>query len=147
MELLTWPGKNEILVSRLQWLVLDPFADKLLSHVQIDQLISEGYRYFLKYKNGADVNIGITRSTALESLKDIRNYSVAANIATHPRFKSTTALVFLAVHQPEVEMVYAVGMVDGNVVMDEYLNVSELEAYYLKFSDVCESSRRSFMMD
>ena len=145
MQLLTWPNKKEVLVSNLHWQVLDPFANKLLIHDQINQMITEGYRYFLQYKNGADVNMGITSSTAHEALKKYRVYSVAAQIATHPRFRRTTTLALLRIEHTEEPMAYAIGLVDGNVVMDEQLAITDIATHYLKFVGLCESSGRYFV--
>ena len=145
MELFTLPRKKEVLVSNLQWQVLDPFADKLFIHDQIHQMLAEGYRYFLKYKNGAEVNVGFTSSTAHEALVKFRVYSVAAKVATHPRFKSTTALALMQLPETEEPTAYAIGLVDGNVVMDEQLASAEIDIYYRKFAALCESSGRHFV--
>jgi hypothetical protein len=144
LELLTWPRKKEVLVSNLRWQVLDPFADKLFMHDQINQMLAEGYRYFLKYKNGADINMGFTSSTAHEGLLKFRVYSIAAKVATHMRFKGTTTLALLRIDFTEEPMAYAVGLVDGNVVMDEQLPISDIAACYSRFAGLCESSGRLF---
>jgi hypothetical protein len=145
MELFTWPRKKEVLISNLRWQVLDPFADKLFIHDQIHQMLAEGHRYFLKYKNGADVNMGFTSSTAHEALAKFRVYSVAAKVATHPRFKSTTALALMQLPETEEPTTYAIGLVDGNVVMDEQLASADIDIYYRKFAVLCESSGRHFV--
>lgn len=144
MELFPRPHHKEALASHLKWQVLDPFAEKAFGHDQINQLIAEGNRYSFTYKNGADVNIGVTSSIEFEEHKKEKIYSLAAKAATTKRFQKTTSLILVTNTESADEGVFAIGIVSGNIVIDELVPTNQLSAVYEKFVALCENTGRLF---
>jgi len=127
----------------LVWQILDPFEDKLFSNHQIKGISANGGRLFAKFKNGSDVNYGVAPDFDEDTPKGVKVFSLAARVATAKRFQSSTCLVLL--NDPEfVGTAYAIGLVSGNVILDERFGIESAAQIHGKFRDICESSRRVF---
>lgn len=144
MKLFLRANHKEALACDLKWQVLDPFAEKAFKHDQINQLIAEGYRYSFTYKNGSDINIGVTSSSDFEEFQKLKIYSVAAKVATTKRFQKTTSLILLTNTDQDAEIVFAIGIVSGNIVIDEIVAINEAHLVYEKFVSLCENTGRLF---
>jgi len=144
MELFKRPQHKEVLASNLNWQVLDPFAEKAFGHDQISQLITEGHRLAAKYKNGADVNIGVTSRSEIEEFAKFKIYSIAAKAATTKRFQKTTSLILVKNTESEEDMVYAIGIVSGNVVVDSLIAQDQIHSIYQQFAALCENTGRMY---
>lgn len=128
----------------MDWHVLDPFGAKLFGHEQIERLIADGSRYFVKYKNGVDINYGVSGEAELDAYKSHLVFSIAHAIATHSLFKGATVLVLLINNESEDDDIFAVGLVSGNIVLDAVCSLFELSTVYEKFAADCEKAGRSF---
>lgn len=144
MELFQRPNLKEALASHLKWQVLDPFAEKAFGHDQINQLITEGNRYAFIYKNGSDVNIGVTATIDFEEYKQGKIYSLAAKAATSKRFQKTTSLILVKNTESSDEGIFAIGIVSGNIVIDEQVPAEQLGDIYEKYVALCENTGRLY---
>ena len=127
----------------LVWQILDPFEAKFFSNHQIKEISANGGRLFAKFINGSDVNYGVAPDFDEDTPKGVKVFSLAARVATAKRFQSSTCLVLL--DDPEfVGTAYAIGLVSGNVILDERFDIEHAAQIHGKFKDICEISRRVF---
>jgi hypothetical protein len=133
-------------VAGLSWQVLDPMEDRFWGHAQIPKLLEEGGRYFVRYKNAGEVNMGVLKSLDDIELADKKTFSFAGLVATHPAFRAKTCLVLVSDSAGDESRVMAVGLVVGNVVTDRALDLGGLQTVYEEFVDLCAKSGRSFFV-
>lgn len=144
MELFPRPHHKEVFASHLKWQVLDPFAEKSFGNDQITQWMAEGNRFTFTYKNGSDVNMGVTSVVDFEEHKNSKIYSLAAKAATSKRFRKTTSLILVTNTESPDEGVFAIGIVSGNIVIDELIPLEQVHDIYDNFVGLCENTGRLF---
>lgn len=130
-------GVKECFVSDLTWHVLDPFGKKMLGHEQVDNLILEGYQYYVKINVDKEINIGVGRYADLDQFQGYKLFSVAALVALDADIKGSTALYLLM--NPDVDdgSGFAVALVDGNVYFDISFEFVEINSLIKKYQDIC----------
>jgi hypothetical protein len=149
MKIYVHPTSQLNLVSNLHWQVLDPFGESFFGHKEIPNLIERGARFHARYKNGVEINIGITHEDVAEATaKSSKTVSFAALIATHKQFASRSCLVFMRAGDetdPEDGAVGLVcGLISGNVVLDEQFPLYELDAIHQRYVELCGKSGRIY---
>jgi hypothetical protein len=143
MEIFHSQQFKEHYVTDLTWKVLDAFADTMFGNEGIKDLIADGGRLAVTYKNGSEVNIGVGPDFDEDTPVDTKAYSLAARAATAKRFLATTTLILIA--NKEIPGVgYAIGLVAGNVIFDESFKLKDVAAIHGKYKTYCESSARVF---
>lgn len=145
MKIFTHPSTKTVVVSDLRWQVLDPFEQGFFGHKDIPRLIEQGTRFHAKYKNTSEVNIGTTTGD-FEGLdtQGQRLVSLAAALATNSLFAEQTCLVFIQAGEGAASVGIAVGMIAGNVVLDEEFLFADIDAVYERFAEMCKLSSRAF---
>ncbi len=141
MELYRSPNSKDILACGLNWVVSDPFES---SHLQVSRYILDGARNFVKFANGVDINYGLTADFNRDQYPDCRFISLAKMAATNPLFKGATVLLLL-VNSVNADLSgVAIGLLNGNIVLDRQIEPENAESVFEEFSVLCEKSGRVF---
>jgi hypothetical protein len=146
MEIFARPSEKDAFAVNLRWQVLDPFADKFFENELITQIVSDGGKLHAKYKNGADVNIGVTNVEMSAQEVKVKPYSLAAKAATSKRFQKTTTLILVKNYEALDGICYAIGLVGGNVVLDSTFLPENAESILEQFKSLCEAADRVFVV-
>jgi len=133
-------------VSGMTWQVLDPMGDSFLGHQQIPKLIEEGGRFCVRYKNIGEVNMGVLKNFEDPLYENKKVFSFASLVATHEDFGGKTCLVLIQNETREEPQGLAVGLVAGNVVIDQVFDIVDVNAVYEEFVFLCSKSGRSFFV-
>jgi hypothetical protein len=120
--------------------------DRFWGHAQIPKLLEDGGRYFVRYKNAGEVNMGVLKSWDDIELAEKKTFSFAGLVATHPAFREKTCLVLVGDGSGDGAKVMAVGLVVGNVVLDRSFGMDDLAIVYEEFVYLCAKSGRSFFV-
>lgn len=118
----------------LNWQVLDPFGNSLLGHKQLIEYIKTGGYIGITYKNGKDINLGVGRDIHSETEKDLKIISIAHQIAMNSQMRERSLLVFLKNTASGDESIFAIGLINGNVVIDQLIEGSDLVQIVSDFS-------------
>ena len=141
MEFYRSPNSKDILACGLNWVVSDPFES---IHLQVSRYILDGARNFVKFANGVDINYGLTADINREQYAGCRFISLAKLAATNPLFKGATVLLFLVNSVSADHSGVAIGLLNGNVVLDRQIERDSAESVFGEFSALCEKSGRVF---
>ena len=120
----------------LNWQVLDPFGNSLLGHKQLIEYIKTGGYIGITYKNGKDINLGVGRDIHSETEKDLKIISIAHQIAMNSQMRERSLLVFLKNTASGDESIFAIGLINGNVVIDQLIEGSDLVQIVRDFSKI-----------
>ena len=133
MELFPISQSKDCLISNLAWETLDKMTGGFFGHERVDQLIAEGGRWFVQYKNGPDINYGVSKQIDLDAYKGQNLISVAGLVATHPFFKGVSVLVMLKNETLDDGMGFAVGLWNGNVRLDRPFLLTQAKSIVSEF--------------
>lgn len=145
MELFSIPGTKLCLVAGLQWQVLDPFEAKFISNAQIKELIDNGARHFVQYKNRADINYGVGFQTDKEQYRSFKIISIAAKIACDKQLNGTTSFVVINNDKTEGQLCFVIALLSGNTIFDRLVPIHEVDSILVDFQTICERSKQSAM--
>lgn len=132
-------------VSQLTWQVLDPLGASFFGHTLIPELIESGARMSATYKNGSEVNIGITHAVFDEANKPQRQaMSFAVLVAQQKSWAGHSCIVFMQKDDTEESSGLVCAMIAGNVVLDDQFELADMDTLYQDFANMCERSNRNF---
>lgn len=133
------------LVSQLTWQVLDPLGASFFGHTLIPELIESGARMSATYKNGPEINIGITPAVFDETKKHQgQPMSFAVLVAQHKSWAGRSCIVFMHKDGTEESSGLVCAMIAGNVVLDDQFALADIDGVYQDFANMCERSNRNF---
>lgn len=119
----------------LRWQVLDQVISR---RKQIATLLRGG-RHAANFKNGMDENFGLAQ--AFSPPPKTRIYSAAALFACSDQGRGRTACVVLAQESTETDASAAfIALLQGNVVVDRIVSLSEVTAELESFKRVCSEA-------
>lgn len=136
-------ASKNVFVCGMNWVVADPFEAK---HALISGFILDGAKHVVTYKNGSDLNYGLLPDINDEKLADCPLVSLANMAAINPLFKGATVLLMLENSENQEEAGIAIGMLNGNVVLDCSIDSETANAKLENFAGLCERSSRSFVL-
>ena len=148
MRVSSLENSKDTYVTGLTWQVLDPMGESVFGHHQIPKIIESGAKYFAKYKNISEVNMGTLKASLdVHIEKTKKSYSFAVSVATHKKISGKTCLVLIKDPTSEDESIgLAIGLVAGNVVIDEHFAISEIDSIYQTFEFLCSKSGRKYFL-
>ena len=124
------------IATAMNWQVLDPFGNSLFGHKQLIEYIKTGGYIGISYKNGKDINLGVGRDNQLDIGKDQKIISIAHQIAMHGLMRERSLVVFLRNTASGDDSIFAIGLINGNVVIDQLIETSELDQIVNDFSKI-----------
>lgn len=124
------------IATAMTWQVLDPFGNSLLGHKQLIEYIKTGGYIGISYKNGTDINLGVGRDLHLDLEHEHKIISIAYQIALHAQMREKSLVVFLKNTISQDESIFAVGLINGNVVIDQLIEANELDQIVNDFSKI-----------
>lgn len=132
-------------VSQLTWQVLDPLGSGFFGHTLIPSLIDGGARMSATYKNGSEVNIGITNAVFEEVKKPKRKArSFAVLVAKQKGLAGQTCIVFIQAGESAESTGLVCAMIAGDVVLDDQFELANIDSLYQNFAEMCQRSGRNF---
>lgn len=134
-------GENCALAFGFTWQAIDPLESP---GSQRKKLMQQGMRWEANFKVDQIEYIGASKED-FTPIKDVKTVAGAAQIANHPRLVGRTALLIMEqpVEGAPTEMAI-VGLINGNIVVDDYTHVEGARKLRIEFSDKCKRSGRSF---
>jgi hypothetical protein len=144
VELFRQPDSQIVLASDLQWDVIDSFDS---AHDKITQYLADGFHWKTKFKNGNDANYGLARDINLETYPAGSHFvSIACLAATNPLFAGSCVLLLLEnTTNPDFGCI-AIGLLNGNVLLDKTIEHEDIEVVFDDFTVLCERANRHFYL-
>jgi len=127
----------------MNWVVSDPFESM---NTQISGYILDGAKYFTKYKNGTDVNYGLLQDINDENLAGCRFVSLGKLAGINYLFKGATVMLLLENSLSSDGTGIAIGILNGNIVMDCAVDREDAATKLEDFASLCERSSRTFLL-
>lgn len=143
MEFFRDQASKDVYVSGMNWVVADPFESK---HTLISGFILDGAKHAITYKNGSDLNYGLLPDIHDEKLADCRFISLANMAGINPLFKGATVLLMLENGVNQEGTGIAIGMLNGNIVLDCVIDSKNADSKLENFAGLCERSSRAFVL-
>jgi len=134
------------LVFGLRWQVLDALESKARV---ISDLRTDGARWKATFDNAGDQNFGTLSDADFSLPQNVkRSLSGAGQVALLPQFSGKTVLVLL--EDPGRDgndgVVAAIGLLNGNVVLDAIAAVADIGALVQSFSERCDKAKQQYTL-
>lgn len=115
------------IATSLRWQVMDPFGRSVFGHKQLIEYVRLGGYVGIKFKNGQDHNLGVSKETQFEKYKELKIVSIARQVGMFPEVRERSILVLLNNTESSDGSIFAIGLINGNIVMDELVEKDEVD--------------------
>lgn len=120
-------SKQKIAIaSSLRWQVMDPFGRSILGHKQLIEYVRLGGYVGIKFKNGQDHNLGVSKESQFEKYKGLKIVSIARQVGLYPDAIERSILVLLNNTESLDGSIFAVGLINGNIVLDSLVEKDDI---------------------
>ena len=120
-------SKQKIAIaSSLRWQVMDPFGRSILGHKQLIEYVRLGGYVGIKFKNGQDHNLGVSKESQFEKYKGLKIVSIARQVGLYPDALERSILVLLSNTESLDGSIFAVGLINGNIVLDSLVEKEDI---------------------
>ena len=115
------------IAASLRWQVMDPFGRSILGHKQLIEYVRLGGYVGIKFKNGQDHNLGVAKDSQFEKYKGLKVVSIARQVGLYPEVSERSILVLLNNTESSDGSIFAIGLINGNVVLDALVEKDEVQ--------------------
>jgi hypothetical protein len=124
------------IATAMNWQVLDPFGNSVFGHKQLLEYIKTGGQIGISYKNGKDINLGVGTDIHLNNVNEKNIISIAHHVAMHGQMRERSLVALLKNTISQDESIFAIGLINGNVVIDQLVEKTEIDQIVNDFHNI-----------